>query len=183
MPSHPGVSERIDFLGVTLEYDRNVLTPRLETESLVLGAVRRFRDPPDVIIDVGTGSGAIALSLRSRFPEAELVAVDISPDALRVARKNAESNRIPVEFVQGDLLAPFLGPTRAGELAGKDILIIANLPYVGPGEEIGEDVLTDDPAIALYGGGARGFDCIERLLGQTLRVAEFAKSLRVALEF
>ncbi len=132
---------------------------------------------------MGTGSGAVILSVASRFPDSEWFAVDISTDALEVARKNAETNRIPVEFVQGDLLAPFFDANGLAKIAGKYVLILANLPYVGPGEDVGEDVVAEDPAIALYGGGERGFDLIVRLLGESLRLAESCKGMRLALEF
>ncbi len=185
MPNDSQTVKKIDFLGISLEYDSRVLTPRLETEALVLGTLRYFRNRelPDIIIDVGTGSGAIILSLTSRFPCAEFHAVDISEEALQVAEKNAKSLGIMIEFHQGNLLKYFLNSPEKCNFSNKNILVIANLPYIGPNEEIGEDVLMEDPAIALYGWGERGFDLIHELLEQSQILARFSKRLHVALEF
>lgn len=180
MPSSPEL--RIDFLGISLAYDKRVLTPRLETESLVLGAVARLRgktDPTD-IVDVGTGSGALILALRSRFPMAKLHAVDLSRDALTVARHNAETHGISVSFSEASLLDGFL---KNAPFEDRDFLVIANLPYIADHEEIGEDVRIEDPAIALYGGGPEGFDLVEMLMEQGLMFASQCRSLRMALEF
>lgn len=159
-----------------------MLTPRLETESLVLGVARRVRNP-DVIIDVGTGSGAIILSLRSRYPEALLRAVDISPAALEVAKKNADTHHISVDFQVGNLLSGYLTPIDPESVSEKELLIVANLPYIGLYETIGDDVRTDDPHLALFGGGEDGFTLIKDLLNQGLVVSKICRHLHIALEF
>lgn len=175
--------ERVDFLGISLAYTDQVLTPRLETEALVLGTAARLynRAAPSVLIDVGTGSGAIALSSRARFPIARLYAVDLSPSALDVARENARNNGIEVAFSTGSLLDGFL--TAENDFQNDQVLVIANLPYIGEDEEIGEDVRTDDPAMALYGGGKDGFGLIRQLLEQGLVLASRCQSLHMSLEF
>lgn len=185
MPSGFDPGSRVDFLNVSLKYDTSVLTPRLETESLVLGVARFFssRESPEVILDIGTGSGAIIVALHSRFPKARLLAVDISDAALLVAQGNASDNSVPVDFYRGNLLDPFENPEMLESLAGRRVLIVANLPYIGDNEEIGEDVRLEDPAIALYGGGIYGFERIHELLEQSKKLATVTKSLHVALEF
>lgn len=159
-----------------------MLTPRLETESLVLGVARRVSGA-DTIIDVGTGSGAIILSLRSRYPEARLHAVDISPTALAVAQKNADIHHISVDFQLGDLLSGYLTFIDHESLSEKEVLIVANLPYIGLHETIGDDVRTDDPHLALFGGGADGFMLIRDLLNQGLELSKCCRHLHIALEF
>jgi release factor glutamine methyltransferase len=162
-----------------------VLTPRLETEALVLGVARFFsnREFPEIIIDVGTGSGAIAISLYDRFQLAEFYATDISESALLVAQSNAAHNAAPIKFLRGNLLDRLLESEALNNLMNRRVLIVANLPYIGEDEEIGEDVRLEDPAIALYGGGADGFDCIQNLLEQSKKMIGVAHSVHVALEF
>lgn len=180
MPSSPEL--RIDFLGISLAYDERVLTPRLETESLVLGTVARLRNKvvPSDIVDVGTGSGALILALGPRFPTARLHAIDLSPDALTVARYNAETQGTDVSFSEGSLLDGFL---ESAPFEDRDLLVIANLPYIAEHEEIGEDVRVEDPAMALYGGGADGFDLVRMLMEQGLELASQCRSLHMSLEF
>lgn len=162
-----------------------MLTPRLETEALVLGIARFFssRVPPEIIIDVGTGSGAIAISMYSRFPFAKFYATDISEPALQVAQSNAVFNSVPIMFLQGNLLDVFLDQSALKKLTNRRVLIVANLPYIGENEEIGEDVRLEDPAIALYGGGTDGFNTIRNLLEQSKKILGTINTLHIALEF
>jgi release factor glutamine methyltransferase len=115
-----------DFRRLTLKTDARALVPRPETEILVerclalLAGIDRPR-----VVDVGTGSGAIALALAQELPSAEVHATDISPGALALARENAETNGLAVELHEGDLLAGVAGPFD---------LVVSNPPYVDAGE-------------------------------------------------
>ena len=148
----------VEFSGRTFLCDKRALVPRPETEQLVeLLLKSRIPDPASRILDVGTGSGVIALSLAASFPEALVTATDISDDALALARENAErlglTNR--VEFLTGDLL-----------LSVNHIydLIVANLPYVALPDRaaLSREVL-HDPEVALFG-GERGDEVVRRLI-------------------
>jgi release factor glutamine methyltransferase len=111
-----------DFHRLTLKTDRRALVPRPETEVLVercLAAIRDVEAP--AIVDVGTGTGAIALALKAARPDARVHATDASPDALALARENAGETGLEVELVEGDLLAGLPGPFD---------LVVSNPPYV-----------------------------------------------------
>ena len=119
---------RKEFFGLDFAVDRRVLVPRPDTETLVDEALARLRARPSDaapprIADVGTGSGAIIVALGKHLPGALLFAIDISSDALEVARANAAHHAVAVTFLDGDLAAP-LGPHAPFDL------IVANLPYV-----------------------------------------------------
>jgi release factor glutamine methyltransferase len=115
-----------DFRRLTLKTDRRALVPRPETEIVVERCLALLEgiDAPK-IADVGTGTGAIALALKQERPDAIVVATDISPDALELARENAAANELDVRFVQGDLLEGVDGPLD---------LVVSNPPYVGAEE-------------------------------------------------
>lgn len=149
-----------EFYGRTFKSDFRGLVPRPETErliELVLPLLKEKTAPR--IVDVGTGSGIIALTLASEISDADVVAVDISPDALALAAENAALLEISsrVAFVSGDLLA---------NVAGHFDLIVANLPYIPAGElsALAREV-QHDPVLALDG-GADGLDLIQRLIEQ-----------------
>jgi release factor glutamine methyltransferase len=115
-----------DFRRLTLKTDRRALVPRPETEIVVercLALLNGIEAPR--IVDVGTGTGAIALALKQERPDAIVVATDISADALALARQNADDNELDVRFVEGDLLANVDGPLD---------LVVSNPPYVGAEE-------------------------------------------------
>lgn len=154
-----------DFV-VTLD----VLIPRPETEHLVEAALdwARCAGPRRAALraaDVGTGSGAIAVTLAARWPQVHLYALDCSAAALDVARHNAARAGVAgrISFLQGDLLAPLLG-------AGQPLdLIAANLPYIPTGDLDALTVTRHEPRLALDG-GADGLDVIRRLLAQAPRL-------------
>ena len=147
----------VEFADHTFVSDKRALIPRPETEQLVEYLCDLTWSANPRMLDVGTGSGVIALSLAARFPNAELHAVDLSPDALTLARENADRLGIPdrIHFVQGHLLEP---------IEGKFDLIVANLPYVAAGDaaQLAPEV-QHDPAIALFGGPA-GDELIRELI-------------------
>jgi release factor glutamine methyltransferase len=115
-----------DFRRLTLKTDRRALVPRPETELLVERCLELLdgAESPSVV-DVGTGSGAIALAIAQERPDAQVHATDISPEALGLAAENAEANNLSVSFRQGDLLAGLTGPFD---------LVVSNPPYVAAGE-------------------------------------------------
>ena len=146
-----------------------MLVPRPETEGLVvraldLGKERSSAASPPRIIDVGTGSGAIAITLAKQLPAAEIVATDISADALVVARGNAARHGVEerVTFVECDLLEH---PAAAGPWD----IIVSNPPYVREDEfaALPDTVRLYDPRQALVG-GATGVEVIRRLVGQAV---------------
>lgn len=144
----------------------DVLIPRPETEHLI-EAARDWARGRDVacIADIGTGSGAIAVTLARHVPGARVWAVDVSPDALAVARRNAARYAVQerITFAQGDLLAPLVA---AGVTCD---LIAANLPYI-PSAEVDTLVVTAHEPRRALDGGADGLDLIRRLLDGVPRV-------------
>jgi release factor glutamine methyltransferase len=147
-----------EFHGRTFACDKRALVPRPETEQLVELALEIAKDKPAAtILDIGTGSGVIALTIALELPSATLHATDLSPDALALAAENAARHALTdrLVFHQADLFPP--------DDARFD-LIIANLPYI-PAEEIASlsPEVRHDPASALDG-GADGLDLIRRLI-------------------
>jgi release factor glutamine methyltransferase len=140
------------FRSIELEVDPRVLIPRPETEHLVEALLDLPRGAR--VCDVGTGSGAIALALKSERPDLALVATDASADALDVARANAARLGLAVEFHHGDLLAGVTGPLDA---------VVSNPPYVEDGAELAPEIVAFEPALALRA-GPDGLDVIRRLL-------------------
>lgn len=127
--------------------DENVLIPRPETEELVDWVLQTYPDKtyPLHILDVGTGSGCIAISLAKALPEAQVTAIDVSPKAIAVAQCNAERNGIKVQFLQRDIL-------QTETLPEKYDIIISNPPYVRELEknEMHSNVLNYEPHLALF---------------------------------
>jgi release factor glutamine methyltransferase len=142
---------RKGFRRLELEVDPRVLIPRPETEHVVEAALELPAGARAV--DVGTGSGAIALALADERPDLRLVATDVSVEALAVARANAARLGLDVEFVTADLLEGVDGPVDA---------VVSNPPYVVPGANLAPEILRYEPAVALYGGD-EGLDVYDRL--------------------
>ncbi len=152
----------VEFAGRVFLCDKRALIPRPETEELVERIVEMRRNsPPGTILDVGTGSGVIALSLAAQFPSAQVQAIDLSDDALALARDNAAHLGLPdrVDFVRGDLLST---------VEGKFDLIVANLPYVAAGDRVNvsREVLHDPPGAVFAGNQG---DELVRTLVETAR--------------
>jgi release factor glutamine methyltransferase len=138
------------FRRLELAVDRRVLIPRPETELLVevgLGLAAGSR-----VVDVGTGSGAVALALKDERPDLRVRGTDVSAHALAVARENATRLGLDVAFSQADL----------GDSQPADALL-ANLPYVADGAELPPEITRYEPAGALFG-GPDGLDLIRRLV-------------------
>jgi release factor glutamine methyltransferase len=161
-----GEGEPLQHLLGTVEFcdhvflcDQRAMVPRPETEQLVEFLKSEIRNPKSEILDVGTGSGAIALSLAAEFLDAEILAVDILDDALALAQENAARLRLAgrVRFLKSDLLE---------NVEGTFDLVVANLPYVSTQarDTLSREVL-HDPAVAVFA-GARGDELIRELIAQ-----------------
>jgi release factor glutamine methyltransferase len=149
-----------EFWGLEFAVDARVLVPRPDTETLIEVARERLANvEAPRVADVGTGSGAIALTLAKLFPAAAVFAVDISPGALEVARGNAERLGLAVTFVEGDLGAPLAEH-------GPFSLLVANLPYIPSGElaALPAEVRVE-PTLALDG-GPDGLALVRRLVAE-----------------
>jgi release factor glutamine methyltransferase len=153
---------RREFYGLDFEVDPAVLVPRPETELLV---DRALAAQPARVLDVGTGSGCIAVTLAVRLPEAALTASDLSPAALALARRNAQRHGVAehITFVHSDLLDAFLPP--ASSFQPPFDLIAANLPYIDTDELGTLPVARFEPRLALDGGPG-GLVLVARLLRQ-----------------
>jgi release factor glutamine methyltransferase len=159
---------RKEFRRITLSVDRRVLIPRPETELLV--EVGLALPPGARVVDVGTGSGAVALALKDERPDLEVLGVDVSADALEVARANAARLGLDVDFVLGDLLKGVEGPVDAA---------LANLPYVAEGVGLPPEISRYEPPGALFG-GPDGLDPIRRLVAMLEGVPVIALEVGLA---
>jgi release factor glutamine methyltransferase len=168
------------FRHLDLHVDRRVLIPRPETETLVEAALALPRSAR--VVDVGTGSGAVALALKDERPDLAVTATDVSEDALAVARANAERLGLDIHLVRADLL----------EGVGEVDAVVSNPPYVEDGADLPPEIARHEPAEALYAGldglavvrrlvtqaGERGaaFLALEVGAGQALAVEELARA-------
>ena len=139
-----------EFFGLPFKVTSKTLIPRPETEELVqwiLDEVLYFKNKPELleILDIGTGSGCIAISLAKHLPDANVSALDISEEALRIAKENAEANEVSISFFESDILACESLPE------GYDF-IVSNPPYVRELEKhfMEANVLAHEPEIALF---------------------------------
>ncbi len=162
----PYIIGKKEFFGLELNVCDEVLIPRQETEILVEVALDfasslELYDP--IIVDVGTGSGAIALALSTRMPKAAIYGVDISHKALMVANKNKQHLEVGsnVTFLQSDLLTSFRGPVH---------IIVSNPPYISyDAKSIANTDLSYEPRLALDGGKG-GIEVIRRLYSESKNV-------------
>jgi release factor glutamine methyltransferase len=153
----PYLTGRVEFYGLEFEVTPEVLIPRPETETLVdLALARR----PATIVDVGTGSGCIAVALAVCLPQVAVCAIDLSPAALAVARRNAEWHGVAdrVQLLVGDVLSPRPSPAD---------LIVSNPPYISAGDcaSLPISVRDHEPRLALDG-GSDGLAIVQQLLAQ-----------------
>ena len=151
----------VRFGPLDLRVDGRALIPRPETERVWEEAVLSLRDagPGTVIVDIGTGTGALALALKHSFPAAQVYATDISAAALRLAEENAARTGLDVTFLEGDLFGPL--PPR---LRGRVDLIVSNPPYVAADEypALPAEVRDHEPRVALIA-GPTGTEVLERI--------------------
>ena len=137
------ITGRAYFRDLQLAVDSRVLIPRPETEELVDLILKENTAPHCKVLDIGTGSGAIALSLKKERPDWQLTASDISRDALALAQTNADTYQLDVTFIESDVFS---------HLSGKFDMIISNPPYIAyeDKEEVGLNVLHSEPHLALF---------------------------------
>jgi release factor glutamine methyltransferase len=142
----------VDFHGLRIAVDPRVLIPRPETEELVDRIIRSSAQPPATIVDIGTGSGCIALALKKAFPQAKVVGVDISPSALELARANAQANALEVEWTACDALGPELAPLLKKVRSSGGMHVVSNPPYVPFSDKASmqDQVLRHEPHLALF---------------------------------
>jgi release factor glutamine methyltransferase len=140
------------FRRLDLHVDPRVLIPRPETETLVEAALETLPRGASVA-DLGTGSGAVALALKDERPDLDVVATDVSEEALAVARANAQRLGLDVAFVHGDLLAG----------VGEVDAVVSNPPYVEDGAELAPEIVRHEPALALRA-GPEGLDVLRLLV-------------------
>ena len=134
----------VNFYGYEFNVNRDVLIPRFETEELVdyiLKYAKNFSKQELNILDLGTGSGCIAITLKKELPSAHVTAVDISKEALEVAQKNATELNADVTFLESDMLE---------NVKGKFDIIVSNPPYIRNDEKIDPKVFQYEPHLALF---------------------------------
>ena len=148
----------VNFYGLKFIVNKNVLIPRFETEELVEQVVeyaKSLNKDKIKILDLGCGSGAIGLTLKSILKDSEVTLVDISKEALEVAKLNANNLNLDVKFIESDWFS------NVG--LDKYDIIVSNPPYIRTDEEIEEIVRDNEPSLALYG-GVDGLDCYRKIL-------------------
>ena len=149
---------KVNFYGSEFIVNEKVLIPRFETEELVENTIKKineiFNNKNIKILDIGCGSGVIGLTLKKFFPESEVTLVDISKEALEVAKENAKNLNLEVDFIESDVFQNVY-----------DIydVIISNPPYIMDDEEIEDIVRDNEPHIALYA-GKDGLDCYKKIM-------------------
>jgi len=149
----------VRFLDCAIKVDASVLIPRQETEILAHRILKQLSEEPLAVWDVCCGSGYIGLGLKKARPQWSVSGSDLSEKALETARQNAAANGLEIEFLHGDLLAPFEGR--------KADVVVCNPPYISEKEYAGLDreVRDFEPKIALVG-GATGLEFYERLAAE-----------------
>ncbi len=136
----------VNFYGYQFMVDERVLIPRFETEQLVEEVCKYIENSPKKelkVLDIGCGSGVIGLTLKKKFPQIFVDLLDISKDALEVAKENANKLGLEVKFIESDLFS---------NVSEKYDIIVSNPPYIRENEEIEQIVKDNEPSIALYGG-------------------------------
>lgn len=144
------ITNQKEFYGLNFYVDKNVLVPRPETEILIDEVIKIAGKNQNKlkIADIGTGSGAIAITLKKYLPKSEITATDKSAKALAVAKLNAQKQKIKIKFILGDLTNPIKGKSYD--------IIVTNLPYL-PNSDKELKGLKYEPNLALYGGN-NGFE-------------------------
>ncbi len=140
-----------EFYGLPFKVDENVLIPRPETEELVSWVIKNVNAEDSIkILDIGTGSGCIAISLAKNLPKASVFAVDISAEALEVAKFNAEQNDVSITFIRENILAPY--DAELLSMTHNFDIIVSNPPYVREQEKalMKANVLENEPHLALF---------------------------------
>ncbi|MEN2767273.1 peptide chain release factor N(5)-glutamine methyltransferase [Ornithinibacillus xuwenensis] len=152
------------FYGRKFQVNEHVLIPRPETEELVLHVINQIeKNSPVTIVDIGTGSGIIAITLALEIPNATVYAIDISEKALEVAKRNAEALHANVNFLEGDFLQPFVERNLKADIA------VSNPPYIAEEEQktLADTVVNYDPELALFAED-NGLAAYKKIVAQSL---------------
>lgn len=151
------------FYGYKMKVNSQVLIPRPETEELVSYVLQTydqvFKDTKVDVVDIGTGSGAIAIALAKEEPHFSVVATDISYEALDVAKENAFCNEANVRFLEGDMVEPLIQQHLRFDI------LVSNPPYIPDNEYVEDIVKKNEPSVALFG-GTDGMHFYEIILSQ-----------------
>ncbi|OCX53426.1 protein-(glutamine-N5) methyltransferase, release factor-specific [Mucilaginibacter sp. PPCGB 2223] len=149
-----------EFYGLPFKVNSSVLIPRPETEELVEWILSeskklKIKSQNDLhILDIGTGSGCIPITLKKYLPDADVNGLDISPAALKTAQLNAQLNEVDVKFIEGDILNPNMARSNSSKTGGFELydIIVSNPPYVTEHEkgEMKDNVLSFEPHLALF---------------------------------
>ena len=134
----------VDFCGNKIKVNKNVLIPRFETEELVENTINFIKNNFNKkikVLDIGTGSGCIIISLKKELPFIDAYALDISKEALEVAKENAKNNNVNINFINSDIFS---------NINDKFDIIISNPPYISHDEEVMDIVKNNEPHLALY---------------------------------
>ncbi len=136
-----------EFYGLPFNIDSSVLIPRPETEELVQWIISDYKDKETKILDIGTGSGCIAIALEKNLPASKVFAIDVSKAALQLAKSNAERNNAVIDFIEADILSD-----KHFYKGGKLDVIVSNPPYVTEKEKanMSDNVLKHEPHLALF---------------------------------
>lgn len=163
------------FYGRKFHVDKRVLIPRPETEELVQHVIQMASREPITIVDVGTGSGVIAITLALELAHASVYATDISKEALSVAKYNAEQLQAKVTFLEGDFLQPFIDENLKADV------IVSNPPYIAKADEpfLSDTVRNFDPKLALFAND-NGLAAYSKIIEQSQQATE--SNARLAFE-
>jgi release factor glutamine methyltransferase len=152
------------FYNLKIKVNKDVLIPRFDTEVLVELVLFDNQDESKKIVDVGTGSGCIAIALKKENENFEIIGIDISGSAIRVAETNAVENDVDIDFIQGDLLEPLI------EQDNKVDIIVSNPPYIDINDkDLTDSVKLHEPHLALFSDEA-GLSHIKDILEQSSSV-------------
>ncbi|MFD1852191.1 peptide chain release factor N(5)-glutamine methyltransferase [Oceanobacillus bengalensis] len=167
------------FYGRKFQVNNHVLIPRPETEELVLHIIelvkKKYTENPITIVDIGTGSGVIAITLALELPQATVYATDISSEALSIAKNNADRLKANVHFLQGDFAQPLIDENIQADI------IVSNPPYIAESEKAAMDdtVKNFDPALALFA-DEEGLAAYRRIIQQAPKVLK--RQAQIAFE-
>lgn len=164
----------VDFYGFNFKVNKNTLIPRFETEELVYHVSEYIKNNFKTninIVDIGTGTGCIGITIKKLFPDASMTLTDISKKALKIARKNSKG--INLQILKGDMLKPIIDTHQ------KYDVIISNPPYISKKEKIMDIVKNNEPEIALYA-KKDGIYYYEEILKQAKKVLN--KKFLIAFE-
>lgn len=153
------IRNKTEFYGREFYIDHRVLEPRPESETMI-DMLKRLHLPREVtIIDVGTGSGALAITAKLEIPRSDVMATDVDPEAIKVAEQNCQRHNCDVHFLKGNLLKPFYLHYHP-----KNAVLLANLPYVPDSFQINPAAMRE-PRTAIFG-GPDGLDLYRQLFEQ-----------------